>query len=188
MHCQACGFQNASGIKFCGECGASLKLKCLSCGFENAPANRFCGECGKPLAESSKPAPLPDLRTYTPKHLAEKILTSRSALEGERKQVTVLFADVKESMNLASRLDPEEWHAVLDGFFRVLTDGIHRFEGTVNQYTGDGVMALFGAPIAHEDHASRACNAADRKSTRLNSSHRTISYAVFCLKKQTHSA
>jgi class 3 adenylate cyclase len=98
--------------------------------------------------------------TYTPKHLADKILQSRSALEGERKQVTVLFADVKGSMELAEQLDPEEWHRILDRFFQILTDGIHRFEGTVNQYTGDGIMALFGAPIAHEDHAQRACYAA----------------------------
>jgi class 3 adenylate cyclase len=88
--------------------------------------------------------------SYTPKHLAEKILTSRSALEGERKQVTVLFADVKGSMDLAEQLDPEEWHKILDRFFQILTDGVHRFEGTINQYTGDGIMALFGAPIAHE--------------------------------------
>jgi len=92
--------------------------------------------------------------------LAEKILTSRSALEGERKQVTVLFADVKGSMELSEELDPEEWHRILDRFFQILTQGVHRFEGTVNQYTGDGIMALFGAPIAHEDHAQRACYAA----------------------------
>jgi class 3 adenylate cyclase len=92
--------------------------------------------------------------------LAEKILRSKSALEGERKQVTVLFADVKSSMELAEQVDPEEWHAILDRFFQILADGVHRFEGTVNQYTGDGIMALFGAPIAHEDHAQRACWAA----------------------------
>jgi class 3 adenylate cyclase/tetratricopeptide (TPR) repeat protein len=97
---------------------------------------------------------------YTPKHLADKILQSKSALEGERKQVTVLFADVKGSMELAEQLDPEAWHEILDRFFQILTDGVHRFEGTVNQYTGDGIMALFGAPIAHEDHAQRACYAA----------------------------
>jgi class 3 adenylate cyclase/tetratricopeptide (TPR) repeat protein len=102
----------------------------------------------------------PDPRDYTPKHLAEKILTSRAALEGERKQVTVLFADVKGSMELAEQVDPEEWHRILDRFFALLADGVHRFEGTVNQYTGDGIMALFGAPIAHEDHAQRACYAA----------------------------
>ena len=106
------------------------------------------------------PSPARAPRDYTPKHLAEKILQSKSALEGERKQVTVLFADVKGSMELAEQLDPETWHAILDRFFQLLTDGVHRFEGTVNQYTGDGIMALFGAPIAHEDHAQRACYAA----------------------------
>jgi class 3 adenylate cyclase/tetratricopeptide (TPR) repeat protein len=160
MQCKVCGFDNARGVKFCGECGAALKLKCPSCGSENAPGIKFCGECGKPLAEAAKPAPPREPRAYTPKHLAEKILTSRGALEGERKQVTVLFADVKGSMDLAEQLDPEEWHGILDRFFQVLTDGVHRFEGTVNQYTGDGIMALFGAPIAHEDHAQRACYAA----------------------------
>jgi class 3 adenylate cyclase len=99
-------------------------------------------------------------RTYTPKHLADKILQSKSALEGERKQVTVLFADVKGSMELPGQLDPEAWHAILDRLFGILTDGVHRFEGTVNQYIGDGIMVLFGAPIAHEDHAQRACYAA----------------------------
>jgi class 3 adenylate cyclase/tetratricopeptide (TPR) repeat protein len=99
-------------------------------------------------------------RNYTPKHLADKILQSKSVLEGERKQVTVLFADVKGSMELAEQFDPEAWHEILDRFFEILSEGVHRFEGTVNQYTGDGIMALFGAPIAHEDHAQRACYAA----------------------------
>jgi class 3 adenylate cyclase/tetratricopeptide (TPR) repeat protein len=120
---------------------------------------RFCLGCGQP-ASPAKATPSLEPRSYTPKHLAEKILTSRSALEGERKQVTVLFADVKGSMDLAEQLDPEEWHRMLDRFFQILTEGVHRFEGTVNQYTGDGIMALFGAPIAHEDHAQRACYAA----------------------------
>jgi class 3 adenylate cyclase/tetratricopeptide (TPR) repeat protein len=97
---------------------------------------------------------------YTPRHLADRILKSRAALAGERKQVTVLFADVVGSLDIAGRLDPEEWHRVLDRFFKVLTEGVHRFEGTVNQYTGDGIMALFGAPLALEDHAQRACYAA----------------------------
>ena len=99
-------------------------------------------------------------QTYTPKHLADKILQSKSALEGERKQVTVLFADIQGSMQLATQLDPEQWHALLERYFAILADAVHRFEGTVNQYTGDGIMALFGAPIAHEDHAQRACYAA----------------------------
>src|SRR5262249_8341833 len=99
-------------------------------------------------------------RTYTPKHLADKILQSKSALEGERKQVTVLFADVKGSLELSEQFDAEEWHRILERFFDILTAGVHRFEGTINQYTGDGIMALFGAPIAHEDHAQRAGYAA----------------------------
>jgi class 3 adenylate cyclase/tetratricopeptide (TPR) repeat protein len=109
----------------------------------------------------AKPA-MPDRvpAEYTPKHLADRILKSRAALTGERKQVTVLFADVVGSLDIAGRLDPEEWHRVLDRFFKVLTEGVHRFEGTVNQYTGDGIMALFGAPLALEDHAQRACYAA----------------------------
>jgi hypothetical protein len=106
-------------------------------------------------AQGSTPEPAP--ATYTPKHLADKILQSKSALEGERKQVTVLFADVKGSMDLAEVLDPEALHRVMERFFEILADGVHRFEGTINQYTGDGIMALFGAPIAHEDHAQRAC-------------------------------
>ncbi len=119
----------------------------------------WVGEGEEPEArrEPAAPPPQRDPRSYTPTHLADKILQSKSAIEGERKQVTVLFADVKGSMELAESLDPEEWHALLDRFFQILTDGVHRFEGVVNQYTGDGIMALFGAPITHEDHAQRAC-------------------------------
>ncbi|MCZ6782111.1 MAG: AAA family ATPase, partial [Proteobacteria bacterium] len=124
------------------------------------PGQAFCHGCGRHLGERTTLAPERDPRAYTPKHLADKILQSKSALEGERKQVTVLFADVKGSMELAEQIDPEEWHGILDRFFSILAEGVHRFEGTVNQYTGDGIMALFGAPIAHEDHAQRACYAA----------------------------
>jgi class 3 adenylate cyclase len=113
-----------------------------------------------PLTANTLTANTLSPRSYTPKHLADKILQSKSALEGERKQVTVLFADVKGSMELAEQLGPEEWLRILERFFEILTEGVHRFEGTVNQCTGDGIMALFGAPIAHEDHAERACYAA----------------------------
>ena len=99
---------------------------------------------------------------YTPKHLAEKILTSRSALEGERKQVTVLFADLKGSMELLADRDPEEARTLLDPVLEHMMEAVHRYEGTVNQVMGDGIMALFGAPLAHEDHAVRACYAALR--------------------------
>jgi class 3 adenylate cyclase len=137
-----------------------------SCATANSKGRKFCDSCRKPLAEAAKPPHPPDPRSYTPTHLAEKILTSRAALEGERKQVTVLFADVKGSMDLAEQIDPEDWHKIMDRFFRILADGVHRFEGTVNEYRGDGLMALFGAPIAHEDHARRACYAAPSQPSR----------------------
>ncbi len=162
MTCPSCGATPPAGSTFCNACGAGLELTCASCGATPPAGSTFCNECGAKLASGAVlPAPADrDPRDYTPGHLADKILQSKSALEGERKQVTVLFADVKGSMELAEGLDPEEWHRILDRFFQILTDGVHRFEGTVNQYTGDGIMALFGAPIAHEDHAQRACYAA----------------------------
>ena len=132
-------------------------VRCLSCDHENPAGARFCNDCGAALAA---PTITREPRAYTPRHLAEKILASQSALRGERKLVTVLFADVVRSMELAERVDPEEWHRLLDRLFRILAGGVHRYEGTINQYTGDGIMALFGAPIAHEDHAQRACAAA----------------------------
>ena len=160
VKCAACQHENPAGSKFCESCGAAARAEgCSRCGAALSTAARFCNQCGAAQNESAAPdrgAP----REYTPRHLAERILTTRAALEGERKQVTVLFADVKGSMGLAEVLDPERWHGILDRFFEILASGIHRFEGTVNQYTGDGVMALFGAPIAHEDHAQRACFAA----------------------------
>jgi class 3 adenylate cyclase len=159
MRCPNCTGENPDRARFCLQCGASFSARCAGCGAELPSKARFCLECGRPVDPPS-PAPAPDPRSFTPKHLAEKILSSRSALEGERKQVAVLFADVKGSMGLSETIDPEDWHRIMDRFFAILTDGVHRFEGTVNQYTGDGIMALFGAPIAHEDHAARACYAA----------------------------
>jgi class 3 adenylate cyclase len=136
-------------------------LRCDTCGNELRSSARFCDGCGTPIA-SAAARTRQDPREYTPRHLAEKILTQRSAMEGERKQVTVLFVDVKGSMDLVESLDPETWHGIMNRFFEILAEVIHRFEGTINQFTGDGVMALFGAPISHEDHAQRACYAALR--------------------------
>jgi predicted ATPase/class 3 adenylate cyclase len=130
---------------------------CGSCGHSNSSRAKFCEECGTPI---SAQAPRRDPSAYTPKHLADKILTQKSAIEGERKQITVLFADVKGSMNISQGIDAEEWHSIMDRFFTILSEGVHRYDGTINQFTGDGIMALFGAPIAHEDHAQRACYAA----------------------------
>ena len=160
MFCPSCKHENRADRKFCVHCGAGLELTCRSCGASAQPGERFCGECGTARRdrEGSDPARPSLLHPQAPRR--EDPALAQSALEGERKQVTVLFADVKGSMELAEQLDPEEWHQILDRFFAILTDGVHRFEGTVNQYTGDGIMALFGAPIAHEDHAQRACYAA----------------------------
>jgi class 3 adenylate cyclase/tetratricopeptide (TPR) repeat protein len=162
----ACPHENPPGAKFCAECGARLQATCASCGAKLGTGAKFCSECGAPavagapaLAAAERFA-APD--TYTPKHLAERILTSRAALEGERKQVTVLFADLRGSMELLADRDPEEARTLLDAVLERMMDAVHRYEGTVNQVMGDGIMALFGAPLALEDHAVRACYAALR--------------------------
>jgi len=157
QRCDRCDEANRPEARFCDSCGSPLCTQCPECATELRPQARFCDGCGSPVAQAAIERTTP--KDYTPHHLADKILSSRSAIEGERKQVTVLFADLKSSLELASAVDPEVWHQILDRFFEVLTEGVHRFEGTVNQYTGDGIMALFGAPIAHEDHAQRACYA-----------------------------
>jgi class 3 adenylate cyclase len=164
MLCPRCRTENREGRRFCGECGLSFASTCHSCGFLNEGSEKFCGGCGRSLTTASSPVEprFSSPQTYTPKHLAEKILTSKSALEGERKQVTVLFADLKGSMELLADRDPEEARKILDPVLERMMEAVHRYEGTVNQVMGDGIMALFGAPLAHEDHAVRACYAALR--------------------------
>ena len=162
MKCSKCQSENREGVKFCEDCGAKMEVKCPSCGAFIAMGKRFCGECGHELKEPEKALPLDytQPQSYTPKHLADKILTTRSSIEGERKLVTVFFADVANYTSISEKLDPEEVHEIMDDAFKILMDEIHKYEGTINQFTGDGVMALFGAPVAHEDHAQRACYAA----------------------------
>ena len=160
MFCPQCSHENPAGARFCNGCGDRLETVCARCGHANPPASRFCNGCGQPLGGAAVPTRTPE--TYTPKHLAEKILTSKAALEGERKQVTVLFADLKGSMELLADRDPEEARKLLDPVLERMMEAVHRYEGTVNQVMGDGIMALFGAPLAHEDHAVRACYAALR--------------------------
>lgn len=130
---------------------------CPACGAGQRAGANFCDSCGAPLASAQPPRAA---RDYTPRHLVERILRDRTTLQGERRRITVLFADVKGSTEIAARVGPERWHLILDGLFELLAAAVHRFEGSVNQYTGDGIMALFGAPIAHEDDADRACLAA----------------------------
>jgi adenylate cyclase len=165
MRCSACGHANPDGATFCGECGSRLAAAaCQSCGAPAAPGQKFCTACGAPLAALAAPpveAPPPP-----------------AAPEGERKQVTVLFADVTGSMRLAEQVDPEEWRRVMDRFFTLLGQGVERFEGTVDKFTGDGIMALFGAPVAHEDHARRACYAA------LHLQHELTEYAAQLRREQ----
>ncbi len=162
MKCPKCQFENREGAKFCMECGSKLELACPQCGNVYKPGAKFCDECGQDLREPNEAPPVDyaQPQSYTPKHLADKILTSRSSVEGERKVVTVFFADVANYTSMSEKLDPEEVHQIMDGCFKILMDEIHRYEGTINQFTGDGVMALFGAPVAHEDHAQSACHAA----------------------------
>jgi class 3 adenylate cyclase/tetratricopeptide (TPR) repeat protein len=164
MQCPHCHAENREGRRFCGECGQAFASTCPFCGFLNEGSEKFCGGCGKSLTSSTAiTAPkFNSPQVYTPKHLAEKILTSKSSLEGERKQVTVLFADMKGSMELLADRDPEEARKILDPVLERMMEAVHRYEGTVNQVMGDGIMALFGAPLAHEDHAVRACYAALR--------------------------
>jgi class 3 adenylate cyclase/tetratricopeptide (TPR) repeat protein len=162
MQCPQCGIENPAGAKFCRGCGVRLDAVCPACKHPNLPGSRYCNECGHQLiADAPAPPATPASRVeYTPKHLADKILKARSALEGERRQVTVLFADLAGFSALAEGRDPEEVHTLVDRCFALIASAVHRFEGTINQYTGDGVMALFGAPIAHEDAPRRAAHAA----------------------------
>src|SRR5215471_7515375 len=163
MKCPRCQHENPPGSNFCLDCGARFGSSCSSCGHELPAGSRFCNKCGTPVElESTRQSRFSSPESYTPKHLAEKILTSKSALEGERKQVTVLFADLKGSMELLADRDPEEARKILDAVLERMMEAVHHFEGTVNQIMGDGIMALFGAPVAHEDHAVRACYAALR--------------------------
>jgi class 3 adenylate cyclase len=175
MKCPSCNASVPEAAKFCSECGAPLPRVCPACGEDNPASAKFCSECGAQLAPApslASPATggglangqprFASAKDYTPKHLAEKILTSRAALEGERKQVTVLFADLKGSMELIAERDPEEARAILEPILERMMGAVHHYEGTVNLVMGDGIMALFGAPLAHEDHAVRACYAALR--------------------------
>ena len=165
MQCPQCQHENLAGARFCNQGAAPLLLLCSSCATENPPGARFCHQCATPLGTpAATPGVLqPELPTrftspqaYTPRQLAEKILTSRSALEGERKHVTVLFCGLANSAAMTTRLGPDNMHTLLNRFFELALDAVHRYEGTINQFLGDGFMALFGAPIAHEDHARRA--------------------------------
>jgi class 3 adenylate cyclase len=187
MQCAHCQHENRETAKFCAACGQAFVVTCATCGNQNPPGAAFCDNCGMRLAMPTPASPpgSPHEReplSYTPRHLAEKILTSRNALEGERKQVTVLFCDLANSTAIAAHLGPDHMHAMLNRFFDLALDTVHRLEGTINQFLGDGFMALFGAPIAHEDHARRAVLAALALQQALHDQHAALGepYGVTC--------
>lgn len=159
--CTNCGFENPEKAKFCVECGTKVEIKCQSCGKGNPPTHKFCFECGGKLGvgadtKDDKALNLSEPQSYIPKHLADKILVNRANLQGERKLVTVMFTDASSFTALSEKLDPEEVRSLMNDALRLIIDHVHLYEGTINKFTGDGAMALFGAPIAQEDHAYRS--------------------------------
>ena len=168
MKCPKCQTENPETRKFCRECGTKVLLPCSRCGFENIPGDKFCGECGQNLSRPSKllsPEPsfdekLAKIQRYLPEGLTEKILAQRDKIEGERKQVTVMFCDMQGFTSLSEKIGQEEVYALMDQVFEILIHKVHNYGGIVNKMTGDGVMALFGAPIALEDAAQRAVRSA----------------------------
>src|SRR5437660_2178695 len=164
MQCSKCGSDNQTDSRFCTECGGALERSCPSCGTSNQAAAKFCRNCGDKLGAGSSQSAAP--ASYTPARLAEKIIAEQGSLEargvpdGERKTVTALFADIKGSMELIEDLDPEEARGLVDPALKLMMEAVHRYGGYVAQSTGDGIFALFGAPVAHEDHPQRALFAA----------------------------
>src|SRR5215469_5485537 len=164
MHCAKCGAENPEGLKFCEQCAAPFKRRCAECGFENSPAARFCGQCATALdGVAGATASSQSARAKTPASISLSATESSGAeTDGERKTVTAVFADIKGSMELMEELDPEEARAIVDPALKLMIDAVHRYDGYIVQSTGDGIFALFGAPVAHEDHPQRALYAALR--------------------------
>jgi class 3 adenylate cyclase len=168
MRCAKCGNDNREGRKFCAKCGSALAHKCPSCGATNEPGEDFCGECGRALTSiAGAGAASPPQAPTAPSIRVAPESTSSEALEGERKTVTALFADIKGSTELMEDLDPEDARAIIDPALKVMIEAVRRYDGYVVQSTGDGIFALFGAPVAHEDHPQRALYAALRMQEEL---------------------
>ena len=170
MRCTRCGTEGIPGKKFCAECGSPLSNQCANCGSDNSPAAKFCADCGTALAAQAAYAATgqPQAASTAPKiRVALEQPDASTVLEGERKTVTALFADIKGSTELMEDLDPEEARAIIDPALKLMIDAVHRYDGYVVQSTGDGIFALFGAPIAHEDHPQRALYAALRMQEEL---------------------
>jgi predicted ATPase/class 3 adenylate cyclase/Tfp pilus assembly protein PilF len=158
--CSTCSHKNASGAATCERCGAPLEAGCPNCGHPVPAGNRFCGQCGSPLPEPKQPAKTRGLNELMPVSLAQKIRTAATEVVGERREVTVLFVDIANSTADAHRLDSEEMFLILDEALRLMAEVVFKYEGTIDKYTGDGLMALFGAPLTHENDPERAVQAA----------------------------
>jgi class 3 adenylate cyclase/tetratricopeptide (TPR) repeat protein len=165
MNCPTCGHENPNGAKFCNQCAGPLQLHCSNCGTLNPFGSKFCNECAAPLTPARTSDPTPPHRSEI--NLSSEHIDSSTATEGERKNVTALFADIKGSMELMEDLDPEEARTIVDPALKLMIDAVHRYGGYIVQSTGDGIFALFGAPIAHEDHPQRALFAALRLQEQL---------------------
>ena len=168
MKCPNCQCENRQGVKFCEECGTKMEIQCPSCDALIPMGKKFCGECGHNFVAPSEPTPkdlsfdekIDKIQRYLPKGLTEKILSQRDRIEGERKQVTVMFCDMEGFTPLVEKLGPEEAYSIMDQVYEILIHKVHDYEGTVNEMTGDGIMALFGAPVALEDAPQRAIRSA----------------------------
>ncbi|MGA8181036.1 MAG: adenylate/guanylate cyclase domain-containing protein, partial [Desulfobacterales bacterium] len=177
MKCINCQFDNPDGMNFCGRCGNPLTTACLFCGYQNPTGVIDCKQCRRKLSHNDDVVPGYTKRSsleYTPRFLLEKALKYKSSMVGERKLVSVLFADVADFTGLAEKLDPEDVHEIMDRCFGILGREIHRAGGTINQYTGDGIMALFGAPIARDNPSRPACFAALQVQSQMKEFHRKI--------------
>jgi class 3 adenylate cyclase len=162
MRCSKCRSENREGRKFCAQCGTPLAAKCSPCGASNEPSEKFCGDCGAALVAAQSAATQSSTTASTAAEIRVTPEQADAALDGERKTVTALFADIKGSMDLMENLDPEEARAIVDPALKLMMDAVHHYGGYVAQSTGDGIFALFGAPVAHEDHPQRSLHAALR--------------------------
>lgn len=180
MRCSKCESDNSAGKRFCGDCGSPLTNRCPKCGADSPLGKRFCSNCGTALAVESTNAELPAHFPNTP----DIVVTAEqmaSAIEGERKTITALFADIKGSTELMRDLDPEEARAIIDPVLQLMMDAVHRYDGYVAQSTGDGIFAMFGAPVAHEDHPQQSLHAGVMACFSLSRGHTTtmpIAYHV----------
>jgi class 3 adenylate cyclase len=193
MKCPKCQFGKADGMNFCGKCGAKLERFCPQCNFGNPSGYEFCGKCGHKLSPLSEIAvkelsfdeKLAKIQKYLPKGITEKILAQKDRIEGERKQVTVMFCDLQGFTRLSERLGPEDAYTIMDQVYEILIHKVHDYEGTVNEMTGDGIMALFGAPIALEDapqRAIRSAHAIHREMTRFSDKMKQEKEGIAALK------